>query len=296
MAVITRYLPRKILSRWVGFLVHLKLPLIVRWPVMWLFARAYKINLAEAEKPLRDYPSLGEFFVRGLKPHVRPLGDHSLLHCADSVVTQIGLIHQATAVQAKGKIYSLAQILGESEIRQVRGAPSLDVMPSQDSSLVSKLEGGLFLTYYLCPTDYHRVHAPADGEIVRVKYIPGDLWPVNEWSTHHVSELFCLNERMVIEMKTSQGPLVLVLVGATNVGFIELAFDASLKANQGQPARERKYAPTVKVKKGEELGRFRMGSTVVAFLSPEWVAQFPNIVETQSRLLGSPVNVRSNFR
>ncbi len=245
---------------------------------MWVFARVYGINLEEAEKPLSGYSSLGEFFVRALKPPARPLGTSSLVHCADSVITQIGRVHGRTAVQAKGKTYSVDEILGADS----------EVFPQ-------KFEEGLFLTYYLCPRDYHRVHAPAQSEILRIKYIPGDLWPVNSWSTENVSKLFCLNERMVIEMSTPHGPMALVLVGATNVGFIELAFDATLKSNQSLPPREKKYNPSVKINKGEELGRFRMGSTVVAFLGPEWESELGDFSTLASKLQGQQVRVKANF-
>ena len=279
MASITRYLPRKILSRLVGNLVHLRLPWLLRYPLIWAFAKLYRINLEEAEKPLGEYPSLGEFFARALKPQARPLGFSSMVHCADSRITQIGVISDQTVVQAKGQTYALGEILGE-----------------EDSIGPRELEGGLFVTYYLCPRDYHRVHAPSDGEVLKVKYIPGDLWPVNSWSTQNVSRLFCLNERMVIEMSTPHGPLALVLVGATNVGFIELAFDASLKSNKGNSPRVRKYSPTVKIKKGEELGRFRMGSTVVVFLGPAWKNQLGDLSQVASRLRGSQVQVRADFK
>lgn len=278
MAWITYYLPRKLLSRFVGLLVHLKLPLVLRWPLMAGFAKYYKIRLDEAEKSLSQYPSLGEFFVRGLKSHLRPLGSSWLLHCADSKITQIGEIHEGTAIQAKGRAYSVGKLC-------------------QNHDISKDFQSGLFMTYYLCPTDYHRVHSPVSGEVTYAKYIPGDLWPVNDWSTQNISELFCINERVVVKIETEWGALAAVLVGATNVGFIELAFDASLKGNQGRPAREKKYAPTVKLSKGEELGRFRMGSTVVLLLDEKLKQKI--LSESKSWkpewLLGKNVTVRSNF-
>ncbi len=278
MAAMTKYLPRKLLSRFIGFLVHLRLPRPLRWLIIMGFALYYRINLDEAEKNAADYPSLGEFFVRALKPHVRPLGNSWLLHCADSMITQVGEIESGTAIQAKGKSYPIAKLCENTEY-------------SKD------FQNGLFLTYYLCPTDYHRVHSPVTGEVTLAKYIPGDLWPVNDWSTNNIPELFCVNERIVVQIKTEWGNLVAVFVGATNVGFIELAFDASLKANRGLPPREKRYSPTVKINKGEELGRFRMGSTVILLLdadlkekimneTPQWI---PTILKNRT------VQVRSDF-
>lgn len=246
-----------------GLLLHVRLPKPLPQIIIYFFAKAYRIRTEEAEKSIWDYPSLGEFFVRGLKDGVRPLAPNWLLHCADSVITQAGEIREGLAIQAKGSMYSIARLCTET------GTPE------------KNFDSGFFLTYYLCPTDYHRVHSPITGEVTHAKYIPGDLWPVNEWSTRSIPSLFCINERIVLRIKSEIGEMILVLVGATNVGHIELAFDASIKANQGQAARDKKYAPPVPLRKGQELGRFRMGSTVILLLdekmkskimqeNPEW--------------------------
>ncbi|HWU43335.1 MAG TPA: phosphatidylserine decarboxylase, partial [Bdellovibrio sp.] len=164
MSAITRILPKRRLSRWVGKFMH------YRGPAWWAhlsiraFASYYKINVGEAEKPLKAYASIGDFFIRHLKAGVRPVAQTWAVHPADSRITQSQVIDDGTLIQAKGITYRLQDF-------------------TQDSDCEKKWSGGFFLTYYLCPTDYHRVHSPVDGNIVSVRYMPGQLWPVNEWST-----------------------------------------------------------------------------------------------------------------
>ncbi|MFN8945497.1 MAG: archaetidylserine decarboxylase [Pseudobdellovibrionaceae bacterium] len=247
MSAITKVLPRKILSRLVGVIVHLPFPWPITQILIFVFAQYYKINLNEADDEGVGFKSLGDFFVRKLKSSARPLGTSDFLHCADSKITQQGDLLDGHLIQAKGKTYRVDHLF-------------------DDPRAYETYKNGYFLTYYLCPTDYHRVHAPITGIIDVMKYLPGDLWPVNEWSTHNVPNIFCLNERVIVNMKNDHGSVSLVFVGATNVGFIEMAFDGRLQGNHGQVPREFQYSPTVKINKGEELGRFRMGSTVVLLM------------------------------
>ncbi|MFP5519285.1 MAG: archaetidylserine decarboxylase [Bdellovibrionia bacterium] len=246
MSFVTHFLPRRRLSRWIGYFMHWEGP---RWWAEFsiqAFARLYNINLEEAEHPVSHYKSIGDFFVRRLKSGARPLAESPVLHPADSVITQRGVIQNDTLIQAKGLVYNLKEF-------------------TEDPEAQKKWDGGYFLTYYLCPTAYHRVHSPVDGNITNVRYLPGDLWPVNEWSTTNIPELFVKNERVVVEIESEFGPVALVLVGATNVGFIELAFDESIKGNQTGPhiLKHKRYEPEIPTHRGSEVGRFRMGSTVV---------------------------------
>lgn len=260
MSFITHFLPRRRLSRWLGYAMHWQGP---RWWVqlsIQVFAAIYKINLDEVEKPLSEYPSLGEFFVRRLKAGARPLAQAEVLHPADSAITQHGVIKDHTMIQAKGLIYTLQEF-------------------TEDHDATKKWDGGYWITYYLCPTDYHRVHSPVDGEISNVRYMPGDLWPVNAWSTENVPRLFVRNERVLVEIESELGPVGMVLVGATNVGFIELAFDESVKGNQKGPHifTHKRYEPEIPVHRGTEVGRFRMGSTVVMLYPKAFVEKYPEL-------------------
>jgi phosphatidylserine decarboxylase len=246
------WIPKNLLSYWVGKIIHLQLPRPVRGWLIRSFAKIYRINTDEAEKPIGSYLSIGDFFTRKLKEGCRPIGSSEYVHPADSKMTARGVIIGKQLVQAKGSTYSLGAFLRD---------------PLED-----RWQKGYFITYYLCPTDYHRVHSPVDGIIKEVRYVPGNLWPVNAWSITNVRELFVKNERVVIEIETSKGPVAVVLVGATNVGSIRLAFEPSLRTNHDHRREERKivYVEPVKIRRGEELGMFCMGSTVIVVATSAW--------------------------
>lgn len=247
MSAITRFLPKNHLSYFVGKLVHLKFPRFLSWLknlIIENFAQVYKIDLNEAEFPISKYDSLGEFFIRRLKPGLRPLGDTWALNPADAVITQAAVMTNGKLIQAKGKTYSLSNFTRSPEA-------------------TSKWIDGIFLTYYLCPTDYHRVHSPVTGVIKKITHIPGALWPVNAWSTENIHELFSVNERILVEIDTDRGPVGVMFVGATNVGQIILAFDTAIVGNQLLSSAVFEKAYNHPIQKGEELGAFRMGSTVV---------------------------------
>ena len=233
--------------------MHLRLPGILRPLSIRFFGQHYKIQFHEAEKPYDQYASIGDFFVRRLKPGLRPIADSPLLHPADSRISQVGQITEGRCLQAKDKSYSLAEFCG-------------------DQDLAEKFKQGLFVTYYLCPTDYHRVHSPLDGEIKRIIHIPGQLWPVNSWSTENISDLFAVNERVVLEIESRLGPCLLVFVGATNVGQIRLSFDKDIVTNVTSSSKNKImkiYAKPVAIERGQELGAFHMGSTVVMIYPKE---------------------------
>ncbi len=237
---------------------------------MTVFAKAYNINLQEAEFSIENYQSLGEFFIRKLKPGVRPIGNTWALHPADAVITQAARIQSGNLIQAKNKTYSVTQF-------------------TADESALKKWDNGIFLTYYLCPTDYHRVHSPVSGTIRKVVHIPGALWPVNAWSTENIQELFSINERVFVEIETDRGLVGVMFVAATNVGQIILSFDSEIVGNQFVKTKIEK-AYSHKINKGDELGAFRMGSTVV-MLYAKGVLPIENV----DPLLGLASRVNSSF-
>jgi phosphatidylserine decarboxylase len=243
------YLPRKKLSQGLGKFMHWQAPEPILSLLIWSFAKLYRINLSEAEFPIKQYRSVGDFFIRKLKPQARPLADYAVVHCADAKILQHGVVLEGGAcIQAKGKSYRLQDLLIDPDWK-------------------NKYAEGYFLTYYLCPTDYHRVHAPVSGYIRKVTYVPGDLWPVHMQAVAQIDSLYCLNERVVVELATDDGAVSIVFVGATNVGFIELSFDKMIRGNHGLPYSEKTYQVPLKINKGDELGCFRMGSTVVTVFS-----------------------------
>ncbi len=272
MSAITRFLPKNHLSYIVGQLVHIRLPGFINRLIIANFAKAYRINLDEAEFPIDQYLSLGDFFVRKLKAGIRPLGKTWALHPADAVITQAARIADGKLIQAKNRTYSVETF-------------------TKDKEALAKFNNGLFLTYYLCPTDYHRVHSPVTGEIRKVIHIPGNLWPVNPWSTENIHEIFSVNERVVVEIETDRGPVGLVFVGATNVGKIMLSFDSDIIGNQlmSSAVREKTYNNTF-IKQGDEIGMFRMGSTVVMLYSEKTLA-----AKDVSAFISRPVKVNSDF-
>lgn len=248
--------------------MHFQFPKPINQFLIKSFAVLYKININEAEFPIADYLSIGDFFIRRLKVGSRPIAKYDYVHPADAMMTARGLIIGQQLIQAKGSTYPLSSFLQESS--------------------VDRWSKGFFITYYLCPTDYHRVHSPVDGFIKEVRYVPGNLWPVNEWSVSNISELFVKNERVIIEIQTEKGPIAVVLVGATNVGSIRLAFEPSLKSNHEHKRISRKitYLEPIRIQRGDELGLFAMGSTVIVIASSTWtelkaITQTHEPVQTQ---------------
>ncbi len=238
-------LPKNFISWTFGIIAQLTWPRILIQAGIRYFAKAYKIDLNEAEKDISEYRSLNDFFTRKLKNGLRPISQ-GLVHPADSVLTQHGRIQEGTLIQAKGKTYFLKDFL-------------------QDDVLFERLSDGYFFTYYLCPTDYHRVHSPVSGYVTQSQYLPGKLWPVNQWSVQNIPDLFAINERVVTTIETEQGYCALVMVGATNVGKMTLAYDKDLCTNRfwNRKGIQKKFRPPVALKKGDEVGTFHMGSTVI---------------------------------
>ncbi len=282
MSAITQFLPKNHLSYLVGILVHLPLPSFVWTPVIKVFAKVYNINLEEAEKPVDQYKSLGEFFIRQLKPGARPVGQTAVLHPADSVITQAAVMSGGRLIQAKNKTYFINDFIFDQKGLEI-------------------FNEGFFLTYYLCPTDYHRVHSPVDGVIQKVVHIPGALWPVNQWSTENIDEMFSINERIYVEIKTANGIVGVVFVGATNVGQIELSFDSEIRGNQFKLTEPLvKEGLTIPIKKSEELGLFRMGSTVVMLYQKGYLEKTLNmdtmaLTTKLSHYQGRAVKVKSDL-
>jgi phosphatidylserine decarboxylase len=210
--------------------------------------------MQEAEKPLAEYETLGDLFVRRLRPEVRPLGEEPV-HCADANLSARGKIVEGTLLQAKGQKYSVAEFLGEAAA----------------SPRVQRYLQGNFFTYYLCPTDYHRVHSPVSGQIKWVRAIPGYLWPVHSQSVREIPKLFSINERLCIEIETARGFVMVVMVGATNVGKITTVFDNQWVTNRGHhESQEKAYSPGIPTQYGDELAVFNMGSTVVVLFDPKY--------------------------
>ncbi len=230
-----------------GILLNIRFPRCIGTWLVAKFAKAYNINMNEAEQPLSSYKSIGDLFIRKLKPSMRPIKGN-LVHPVDAVISQIGTIQNGVMIQAKGKSYTTHDLL--------------------KSPIASEFEGGMYITYYLCPTDYHRIHSPANGKITSSSLIPGKLWPVNTWSVSTIKNLFSVNERVVTYIDASEGgKIAVVKVGATNVGKITLSYDSGVVSNKSvRQFTQKTYEPALLTQAGAELGIFHMGSTVVLLL------------------------------
>ena len=252
---ILKLLPKNILSQVVGKLVNVGHPsALALWARDWFIER-YNIDMSEAEHSLEEYPTIAKLFTRKLKPGLRRIGE-GFIHPCDGRLTHAEKFSYDNLIQAKGKKYSLSKLLADTSSAQI-------------------FADGTQFTYYLCPTDYHRVHSPVTGQVTRLVYVPGHLWPVNEWSVQNIDELFSVNERLIFHFQTLRGPVALVMVGATNVGKITVSFDPKIVTNSGLKAFTRTYKTPVEVKKGEEIGVFNMGSTVVVIYSRDMVKKLP---------------------
>ncbi len=245
-------LPKKWLSHVVGKLAHLKIPQQVNRQLIRSFANHYNIDLSEIEKPLEDYKTLGEFFSRALKADARPI-QGEVVHPCDSVLIESGRIHDELLIQAKGKSYRLSEFLPDNPWEQ-------------------EFKKGSFFTYYLAPHNYHRVHSPVTGEVKWTTVVPGELWPVNSWSVKNVNDLYAINERVVTGIETERGKVILVMVGATNVGSMSFSFDPNIQTNNPRKKERvhREYAQGRPLQVGDEFGVFHLGSTVVAIYDSHW--------------------------
>ncbi len=212
------------------------------------FARQFKLNLDEAVmSEVERYEHFNALFTRALKPDARPLdGDaKAVVSPVDGTISQFGPIEEGRIFQAKGRDYSLLELLGGSE---GRAAP---------------FEGGEFITIYLSPSDYHRIHMPLGGKLTEMVHVPGRLFSVNPATTRVIPRLFARNERVASIFDTDKGPLALVKVGAINVGSIETVWAGEVTPPAGRVVKRWQYEGEPALAKGEEMGRYNMGSTVI---------------------------------
>lgn len=247
--ILFQYLvPQHLLSRLVGRLADCKTGWVKNRFISW-FNRQYQINMTEAveENPLA-YPSFNAFFTRALKPQARPIDSDPdvLISPADGAISQLGKIEHGRIFQAKGRDYGLTTLLG-GDLK--RAEPFIN---------------GEFATIYLSPKDYHRVHMPISGVLRETVYVPGDLWSVNQVTAEGVDQLFARNERLVAIFDTEIGPMAMVLVGAMIVAGIEVVWQGQVAPVLKTPlVLGKRYEDLITLTRGEEMGRFKLGSTVI---------------------------------
>lgn len=273
-----KLLPKNAMSKVMGMLVGAKLPKALVKSEIKAFGSAYGIDFDEVKEPLSHFDSLQAFFVRELKAGSRPIDKDpkALVSPCDGAWGQSGQIKDNTLLQVKGRPYQLTSLLG-------------------DEALARKLEGGSYATLYLSPRDYHRFHSPLAARVTHATYLPGYLWPVNPWAVANVDQLFCINERVVSVLQHDSDPdhiAVMVAVGATMVGKVRVEFDPSLTTNISSALPDRRsYGLNARFfDKGDEMGRFEFGSTIVMAVSPKLAAlQFaePGTAIRMGQRLGS---------
>ena len=248
VAVATQHLlPKQALTLLAGALARMRGGAATTALIRWFIGR-YGVNMAEAADPdPAAYASFNDFFTRALKPSARPLEQAELICPVDGAISQCGAIDGERIFQAKGHDYTATALVGG------------------DGALAAHFHGGLFATLYLSPKDYHRIHMPCAGRLLRMIHVPGDLFSVNPATARGVPGLFARNERVVCVFEAADGrPWVLVLVGATIVGSMATVWHGLV--NPPRPGSLREWAyhdQAITLAQGAEMGRFLLGSTVV---------------------------------
>jgi phosphatidylserine decarboxylase len=225
------------------------------------FVARYGVDMQEAADPdIASYPSFNEFFTRPLREGARPLADTAFICPVDGAISQFGAIERDSIFQAKGHSYTTTALVGG------------------DADLAAQFADGSFATLYLSPRDYHRIHMPCAGRLRRMIHVPGELFSVNPATARGVPGLFARNERVVCVFDSPFGPFVLTLVGATIVGSMATVWHGIVNPPRSRSVREWHYdGREVALQKGQEMGRFLLGSTVVMLFpndtlsfNPEW--------------------------
>jgi phosphatidylserine decarboxylase len=246
--------PHHFISRIIFTITRMQGPFVkplIRW-----FIRRFNVDMGEAGhgEDIESYETFNEFFTRSLKDGVRPVvsGVNTLASPADGTVSQAGTIEQGQIFQAKSHEYTVLQLLGG------------------DETMAKMFENGKFATIYLAPNNYHRLHMPTDARLYQMIHVPGRLFSVAPWIVESVPGLFARNERVVCLFNTRTGPLAMVLVGAMNVAAIETVWSGLVTPPMGKKVTSSDFSHTTKhFSKGDEMGRFNMGSTIILLMGPK---------------------------
>ena len=247
LKVLPQYLfPQQALTSFAGFVASRQAGAATTGLIRW-FVGKYGVDMTEAADPdIASYASFNAFFTRALRPGARPLARADLICPVDGAISQFGPIERDQIFQAKGHRYSTTALVGG------------------DAALAAQFQDGSFTTLYLSPKDYHRIHMPCAGRLLRMIHVPGALFSVNPTTARGVPGLFARNERVVCVFEGAHGPFVLVLVGATIVGSMSTVWHGVVNPPRVKAARNWSYADqSIRFEQGDEMGRFLLGSTVV---------------------------------
>ncbi|WP_412480606.1 archaetidylserine decarboxylase [Azonexus sp. IMCC34839] len=280
LAVLPQYLiPKQALTALAGKLASAEAGALTTSVIRWFVGR-YNVNMAEAANPdIASYKSFNEFFTRPLADGARPLAEADFLCPVDGAISQFGAIERDQIFQAKGHSYSTTALVGG------------------DRKLAEQFENGSFATLYLSPRDYHRIHMPCAGKLTRMIYVPGALFSVNPTTARGVPGLFARNERVVCVFESEFGPFVLTLVGATIVGSMATVWHGTVNPPRPGVVREWRYdtsngTAAVHLQKGQEMGRFLLGSTVVMLFPKNSLAFNPEWSPTRAIRMGEVMGSR----
>jgi phosphatidylserine decarboxylase len=262
LAVLAQHiLPKQAITVFAGKVANAKAGNLTTAIIRWFIGR-YGVNMQEAAEPNpENYQTFNDFFTRSLRAGVRPLAQADFICPVDGAISQFGPIQSDQIFQAKGHSYSTLALLGG------------------EKDLAEKFKDGSFATLYLSPKDYHRIHMPCDGQLKRMIYVPGSLFSVNPATAQGIPNLFARNERVICEFESNRGVFALVLVGATIVGSMATVWHGVVNPPRTKDIRVWQYSSEqgIALKKGDEMGRFLLGSTVVLLFpkdalqfNPEW--------------------------
>jgi phosphatidylserine decarboxylase len=274
--------PQRTLTAIAHLMANCEIPWIKNYLIRY-FVNKYPVRLEDAiEENPYQYTSFNHFFTRALKPHVRPLTTDPLVIVSpvDGYISQYGHIHQGTLLQAKGFNYTVQALLGG------------------DPSIAEAFSEGEFLTAYLAPKDYHRVHMPTDGTLCQMTYIPGKLFSVNPRTASAIPNLFARNERVLCLFNTPHGRMAVILVGAMIVGSIETVWAGTIAPPHLNRSGiktwhypETEHDSAIHLEKGAELGRFKLGSTVIILFEKNKMIWNPTLEPTEDLLMGQPLGI-----
>lgn len=268
-------LPQHALSRLAGALAASEQPWI-KDRLIRRFVDAYNVDMSDAARTIDQFASFNDFFTRELKPGTRPLADASefILSPADGAISQLGTITQGRIFQAKGRDFTAAEIL------------------SLGPEAAERFEGGAFITIYLSPRDYHRVHMPAGGKLQSTAYVPGELFSVNQQTAEGVDRLFARNERLSCLFDRPDGAFASIMVGAMIVAGIDTVWPHRFCGHARDVVREDFANGAIELAAGAEMGRFYLGSTVVLLFEPGRVAWLEDLRAGDTTRMGQAIGRR----
>ena len=250
-AIIQYLLPKQLLTSLFGWLAKKQLGKVSTWIIQG-FMKLYKIDLSEAKlENAEDYKTFNDFFARKLKEDARPIDSavNSIVMPADGTISQFGTIQDNLLLQAKGHYYSLESLL------------------ACHSDMIKFFKNGSYATTYLSPKNYHRFHMPCDGVLREMIYVPGSLFSVSQATTECIPNIFARNERVICLFETDFGPMAQILVGATIVGSIEVQWEGCITPPREGIMKRWVYSGEVKLAKGQDMGCFKLGSTVITLFA-----------------------------